>query len=283
MGIRIILLVLCALLPATANAATRLALWDFEDTYANNGDATYNLNPGGSVPFVPSRAGLGMAVEFHGGTFPITSSPPPSNPALDHLDTTAQPTNASFNAGLSIMGWVKPHTLTLPNTVLSHDSSSYDYPNALGFALDAYQTLEFDLRDAADNRFDAIADGSPLSADVWHHIAATWDGSPTGVALYIDGQPVSYHTLGSGFQHLNSTDPLPIRVGGHLGNADNNVAAFDGDIDHLSLYSGALTAAEVLADSVPEPSCGWLIALCSLPALLRRGRRRNGLDCIALA
>lgn len=52
------------------------------------------------------------------------------------------------------------------------------------------------------------------------------------------------------FGGLNSTHPIPFRIGADLGNSVDLARSFDGTIDHMSYYTGTLTADEVRADYV---------------------------------
>lgn len=237
---------------AAAGRAELIAQWDFEGDYrTSNGNAAYDLIPGGHVDIVHSVRG--RVAEFHGGTFPITDQATLSHPDLDRLDTLATPDNASFNGGFSIMGWALSRTTSSPNVVLSHDSSAGPGLDRMGFALyffDDGPEVILGLRDNSDRRLWAEATSSLMWTNRWHHIAATWDGSVAGgISIYVDGIPLppTLHFLGS-FGGLTGPASLPIRLGAHLGNSIQELKAFDGFLDHFSLYHGVLTPAEVEAD-----------------------------------
>ena len=81
---------------------------------------------------------------------------------------------------------------------------------------------------------------SPLQADVWSHVAWTYDGTrdAAGVHFYIDGRPaqsrVVTDTLSNKFK---TTQPLVVGAGGTSGN-------YQGRIADLRFYDRALSAAE---------------------------------------
>jgi len=80
---------------------------------------------------------------------------------------------------------------------------------------------------------------SVISTGVFHHIAATWDG--TDVKLYLDGTAVVEETQTISPQS-SSTFNLTI------GQANNDVTnSWDGLIDELAIYDRALTASEINA------------------------------------
>lgn len=269
----------------TSHAATELAQWDFNqpDPLKSSVNSSYDLTVGGGVSFVPSP--WGTAALFHGGTFPLTDPATFSNPSLDRLDTAISPASPSFNGGFSIMGMVNPFVVSSGNGhVLVHDSSAVDFPNNLGFQFSVYSTLEVMLRNTADQRLLVVASGNPISANQWYHVAVTWDGSSSGgVTMYVNGQSVPTVTLhaDAGFQGLNSSDPLPVRLGAQEGNSDNDVSSFNGELDHISFWDGPLTAEDVQRDfratqAVPDQlstleSLAWSIAAI---AMVRRLRSR---------
>jgi hypothetical protein len=89
-----------------------------------------------------------------------------------------------------------------------------------------------------------------LSANTWHHVVETYDGSSntSGVKMYIDG--VS-QTINSGGGAALSTSILvskPLQIGGDGdgdGTTDKGCCTFNGLIDDARVYNRALSAAEV--------------------------------------
>ncbi|HVY71420.1 MAG TPA: LamG domain-containing protein [Verrucomicrobiae bacterium] len=271
--------------PAEANP---IATWDFDgNLHSNDNNPAYDLTLGGNATLVPSP--WGMAAQFHGGTYPITDQSTFSNPSMDRLDTAGQWNNSSFNGGLTVMGWVNAASTTA-GAILGHDSSSFSL-NDFGFQLTFGPYIELLVRDNNDNRSLAIANSTPLSANQWYHVAATWaGGNSDNFVIYVNGQAVasSVNHIGS-FAGLNGANALPLRIGADLGNSLQDAKSFNGMIDHLSLYSGAITPDQVAADyaataipvPVPEPAttaamtAGGLGLIVALELARNRGRSRR--------
>src|SRR5262249_34720680 len=87
---------------------------------------------------------------------------------------------------------------------------------------------------------------SAIVLNSWQHVAATWDGSPSGsgIHLYVNGVLAEGGgvTNGAGTPISDSATPLSI------GNRTADFArAFDGLVDEVRVYRGVLTAAEIRA------------------------------------
>ena len=233
--------------PTVHASAILVALWEFDGDFSSSNPA-YDGVPNGTVTFVPGQ--IGQAAHFDGATGPSSSS------TIDYVDSLAEPTNAEFNGGLSIMAWVKPEGAFAP--ILTHSSTLGAARR--GFVFRWRHEGESPENDAIrlsmiDTSFvgglTGTSDPGTVPADVWSHVAVSWNGDATGGAiLYVNGQavPTSIEIEPAGFMGLNSTGPLSIRIGGSHADSSNNISSFDGSIDHISLWKGALTDQEVLDD-----------------------------------
>ena len=107
------------------------------------------------------------------------------------------------------------------------------YPSSMRFA--------FLIRASASN-YATLITPTPLPTNVWLHIAATLDGGSGDMRLYVNGQIVAETNTTS-----RPTCPLTganrsVCIGNTPGTAG---FPFDGWIDEISLYSRALTQAEI--------------------------------------
>ena len=125
-------------------------------------------------------------------------------------------------------------------------------------------------------------DGDPLNDGNWHHVVSIYSaGGMFGsgqVSHYIDGVLFSDGQTNTGGDTTvvnTATSPTisgstyPVVLGGrHQG----NLVSFDGLIDEVRIYDHALSANEVQALFVPEPSVGLLTGLAISIGLLKRRR-----------
>jgi hypothetical protein len=110
--------------------ATLVARWEFEDDWQCSNDLSFNLNPSGPVNL--TNIDCRSVADFHGGILTDMDSP-----LLSYADSTAQPTSASFNSGLSVMGWfyvraqmglLFSHMIEVPPGFLTWASASQPIP-----------------------------------------------------------------------------------------------------------------------------------------------------------
>lgn len=275
--------------PAAQGAAILQARWEFDGDYTATPDPAWNGIAYGSVDFVPGVSG--QAANFDGGYLPENNIPP-----VDHVDSAIQVPNSDFFGGLSIVAWIKPDGLS-PAAFVSHTTSALDYSHwgfvfSCGGSQETRLALRNELREGTTGR----SDPGTIVVGRWTHVAATYNGytdpsgiSPGGIQLYIDGLPVATETyfdgypVAPGFSGLTSTGLLPIRLGAQLPDSAWGAGGFDGSIDHVSVWKGALTPEEVYNDFltsrpnvIPAPGAlllgivGW-----GLVSVSRRRRTRS--------
>lgn len=110
-----------------------------------------------------------------------------------------------------------------------------------------------------------------LSADEWHHVLVTYDGSRVakGVALYVDGVETPLRPV---LDLLNQTfaSKEPLRIGGGNGPAGR----FHGRIDDVRIYAAALSADEARVVATPEN----VSQILAIPAAQRTLPQRDKLQ-----
>ena len=146
--------------------------------------------------------------------------------------------DGSNDAACSFEAWIYPQSTT--NFMIcskTQDSNNREY--MLRLSSGRVQLL---LYDGSFSNFLQLIQTASLSADTWHHIIVTYDGSEvhTGLNLYINGASEAATTSSGGTYNgqNNTTGPLNIgrwTIGGHA----------TGLIDEFVIHSKELSSAEV--------------------------------------
>lgn len=109
--------------------------------------------------------------------------------------------------------------------------------------------LRFFVRNAAGATSGASSSVEVVNDGLWHHVVGVCDEAGGHLYLYLDGNLIASATITAGSGLLASTMPLTI---GARESANNNPINYDyqfyGLIDDVSIYTRALTAAQVQAD-----------------------------------
>lgn len=106
--------------------------------------------------------------------------------------------------------------------------------------------LQVDIRDSAFSLrqlsvWNSVVDGG---ADTWHHYVLTWDGTVSGLQLYIDGTLTAATTVTANLDGSAMTDPNNRRIdvgGGNL------AAAWEGPIYSAAVYDSVVGSSQVTA------------------------------------
>ena len=146
--------------------------------------------------------------------------------------------DGSNDAACSFEAWIYPQSIT-NFMICSKTQGSSNREYMLRLSSGRVQLL---LYDGSFSNYLQLIQTASLSADTWHHIIVTYDGSEvhTGLALYIDGASEAATTSLSGTYNgqNNTTGPLEIgrwTIGGHA----------TGLIDEFIIHSKELSSAEV--------------------------------------
>ncbi len=153
----------------------------------------------------------------------------PDNPAL------------RLTNSLSVEAWVKAnYGYALLNR---GDDVTGELPYGFGFADLSSLKLSFIIHASIDE-WVWLRAPTPIPSNVWVHVAATLDGDSGAMCIYVNGQVVA--------QTNTTVRPICPLTGANqsvcIGNAAGTAGfPFDGWIDEISLYSRALTPAEIQA------------------------------------
>ncbi len=154
-------------------------------------------------------------------------------------DQISIPHNANQNGGsnLTIEAWINPAALTHGGTILQKRTSG----NVGGYVLEPTQQsgggasngLQFVIM--IGGVYQALNPANVLTANVWQHVAATYDGA--FMRLYVNGLEVGNKAQTGAIDAVTT----PVQIGRNIVNNQG----FSGGIDEIALYNRALTATEI--------------------------------------
>ena len=202
-------------------ASSCVGLWPMDDNVANptvidssgNGnDGTANLN----TDLLHTTGKIDGALTFDGSS--------------DYVDV-----GIALTGAYTKVAWVKRTTAAgnFYNNIISSDTQSHFFwaPYHLSYKLTAGQNTSYEV----------VQDDVPLAADVWYHVAVTYDPAVDSgrMSLYKDGAPVSGPkavATGVALQNPSTTTYIGRFLTGYN---------FGGSIDNVMLFDRALTAEEI--------------------------------------
>ena len=150
------------------------------------------------------------------------------------LVTIADHPSLDLTTAFTLEAWVRPSSSSNTRTVLIKEA-----PGDLVYALYANGIAQLPIAWARSGNAGFSAPGNTrLSADIWTHLAATYDGS--ALRLYVNGISVSSRAMTG---TLNSSN-MALRIGGSTIWDES----YRGLIDDVRIYNRSLSAAEILID-----------------------------------
>lgn len=215
------LFVLLVLMLSSAHA-TLVAQWPFDEGSGTTAtDSSGNSHTGtlvGSPSWVTGRVGA-FALHFNG--------------ISQYMDAAATPfTDTAYSWAMWVQGDAAPEPTYCCTKVLMNGitSESWGFSWSRGLQ-EAYQAAHH--RNAAGAYFYAQI-VTTLSAGVWYHVAATYDG--TNLKVYLNGA-------------LEATTAVSAAIAAsgtfRVGSPGDPIYSFPGRVDDLQIYNTALTAGEI--------------------------------------
>ena len=164
--------------------------------------------------------------------------------ANDRIDFGMPTALQSLGAG-TVTFWFQPSTLIDSNfgtttDLINRNAVGNNAEDFIVHILGGTGLLRIDIRNSANNNFLVSSDSTSWAADVWHHVAASWDQSTGRIDLYINGSLQSM----SGDLSYTGTTLRPGELFTVGANATGG-SPFPGLIDELAVFNRALTAEEI--------------------------------------
>jgi len=189
--------------------------------YTGNKDATLN----GGYTWVTGKQA--HAIDLNGSSGYVSI---PDSPALDNMDK------------FTISVWIKMHSLPPANKYYNLVSKEDGNTGSYRIVINSNGTGHIAMPTTNNGWYSSgtTADWTtPLQVDTWYNITATYDGSY--LRIYVNGS-----LAGTGSQAISGNlinSPHPLR----FGYAPSAIFSyFDGVIDNVRIYDGALDSGDVL-------------------------------------
>jgi Concanavalin A-like lectin/glucanases superfamily/Bacterial Ig domain/Cadherin-like domain len=147
--------------------------------------------------------------------------------------TVADAPSLDLTTGMTLEAWVFPTATNGVRDIIIKEGSNVDIYNL--YARNWRGLPEANVFVGGSNR---TAEGASLPANVWTHVAGTYDGST--VRLFINGVQAASTTISGSI----ATSTGPLRIGGNSMWGE----FFQGRIDEVRIYNRALTQAEIQSD-----------------------------------
>ncbi|RJR15967.1 LamG domain-containing protein [Candidatus Microgenomates bacterium] len=201
-------------------SGTDAATWNFDEGYGNPADSSSSALPttlSGALWKTNDLCLSGKCLYFDG--------------ADDYVSTTST-TVFDATATYTVMAWIRP--------TFGGEAATETFISKTG-------VVDFNISDTNDNVVVAYTGGttassnnSVLTANKWHHVAITYNGSGT-IAIYIDGND---QTSDSSVTESNSA--ASTLFGSELTAASTQ--SYQGFMDMVKIYTSQLTAAQVKSE-----------------------------------
>lgn len=184
-----------------------------------------------------SPAKFGDAAWFNGGTFW-------SEPASSKFDITTGP--------FTVEAWVYPSNLGTFN-IATNASASAGWSLFISSGYIGFQT--FGTLGGYGYNDDVQSSGASYTANAWHHVAVTWDG--TAYRMYLDGNKLTASNIRKG-STTGSNGPTassgyPLVIGKYTQNP-SYPGYFQGSIDEVRVTKGV---ARYTGSSFPVPTAAF--------------------------
>ncbi|MBR9680561.1 MAG: LamG domain-containing protein [Candidatus Altiarchaeota archaeon] len=189
----------------------------------------------GLIAYWPFDEGVGSSVfDDHMWTSGKINTGINFNGVDDYIDI---PDSSSLDTPkkLTITSWVYANTPSVQQGIISKGLLSSS-PRTWDLGIDASNQIFWYIANSDSNYQIIYADS--LGAKTWQHIAASFDGTDT--SLYVNGQLKTTETFN--WETLQTSDTSI-----NIGKLRNQANYFDGKIDELYVYNGALSSDEIYA------------------------------------
>lgn len=159
----------------------------------------------------------------------------------DYVDIPDVP-SVSPTTAVSLQAWIKPHSVGTGQAIISNLNASTDN-GSFHFVISANGSLQFNVQQSTTVFRSASTNSSVIAANVYTHVAATFDTSTQAIKIYVNGVDMPTTISGSNVTSLFDVATHP-RIGAYTITGTFG-APFNGEIDEAQIYNRALSSVEV--------------------------------------
>jgi len=210
-------------LPCANPPSGLLGWWAGEGT----GSDSYGTNDGalqGGMSFVPGQ--VGQAFSFNGTNANVVVA-------------ASSSLNVGPGSGLTIEAWIKPADVSVSQPLVEWNGGYFDAH--FWISVQSAGSLYANLVDTSRNYHVFASAGGLLTQGSYQHVALTYDQSSGMGTFLVNGSVVTQQNLGSFTPETEHALYFGLRPSG------GTVTRFAGQMDEVSVYARALSAAEIQA------------------------------------
>ncbi|MDE3066325.1 MAG: DUF2341 domain-containing protein [Verrucomicrobiota bacterium] len=243
--------------PAAVLAAAPIGYWRLnegpDDGNGNQGALCHDYVSGNDGIY--TNVNLGQSPGYSQATEPGVTSTLFGLTGLSFFDSDADqiegidfsaPTNSSV--AFSVEAWINGYQQTSDAGLVTKGYGNGGEQFCLGFGTNSAvgaETFRFLVRDTAGNAYVIKTGMAPVYGN-WYHLVGVCD-EPNGLlTLYVNGEAVGTHSIGTNVGILSSTNP--VTIGSRMSGAGtDNDSQFVGYMNDVAIYNHALTFSQVAA------------------------------------
>ncbi len=218
--------------PSCTTPPTGMIAWYPGDGNAND---LIGVNDGtleGGTTFASGEVGQGFSL----------------NGTSDYIEIPNSP-SISITGAITIDAWIQPTAVTGQGRAIvsKYDSGAGQF--SYNFIIDTDGNLVFRVYNGTNPDFRGVKTSTPLTANVFTHVAATFDPVTQDIKIYVNGQDTNaaLEATSSSLPGINDTT-TPVWIGTYKEGA-SLIAFFQGIIDEVELFNRALSQSEIQAIS----------------------------------
>lgn len=210
--------------------------WKFDEGYgttannsgsdgANSPATLNNMSTGPTTSGWTTAGKFGKAIAFDGTN--------------DYVSVNSNPTALKITGDLTLSAWVNLRTNTATHDIIAKKGASGQF----GYRLSTDTSGKLNMEVSGTGSDTRAATGSAtLTTNTWYHVAGVYKAG-TSITVYVNGVQDGQVTTVMPASIFNST--ANVNIGAENTGASNLMA---GAIDEPKIYSGALTASEIMVD-----------------------------------